>query len=290
MTTRQLPVISNLSSAEGAGDIEWGLRPDALARFDPAIHGAHDAEGDNVVQMYGLIGEDFWTGEGITARAVAERLEQIGARAINVHINSPGGDVFEGTTIFEQLRQHPHDVTIKIMGMAASIASVIAMAGDRILISPVGFMFVHDAWAVAIGNKHDLRKAADILDPIDAAIASTYQAQSGAALADIVEWMDKETLFSAQESVEIGLADGILDEGETVADEAQAKSMAFLNVRKKYDVAMQRAGASRSQARELFKDIKGKPSAARPGKPSAADPGLIAALRRAIITITPDRG
>lgn len=109
-----------------------GIRPAALAM------------NDNVITMFDVIGEDWWTGGGITAKGVAAALRAIGDRPVEVQINSPGGDMFEGIAIYNVLREHSQAITIKIMGMAASAASVIAMAGDTIEIGAASFIMIHN--------------------------------------------------------------------------------------------------------------------------------------------------
>ncbi|HYI43671.1 MAG TPA: head maturation protease, ClpP-related, partial [Sphingomicrobium sp.] len=119
------------------------------------------AVGDNVITMFGEIGEDFWSDNPITAKKVAAQLRAIGDRPVEVQINSPGGDMFEGIAIYNVLREHPQEITVKVMGMAASAASIIAMAGDRIEIGAASFLMIHNCWVMAIGNRHDMRETAD---------------------------------------------------------------------------------------------------------------------------------
>jgi ATP-dependent Clp protease protease subunit len=126
-----------------------------------------------------VIGQDPWTGEGVTSKADRGALRPSARSDVTVNINSPGGDFFEGIAIYSLLREHPHNVTVKVMGLAASAASIIAMAGDKIEISDIGFLMVHNAWALAVGNRHDMREAADTLEPFDDAMAGLYAARAG---------------------------------------------------------------------------------------------------------------
>ncbi len=268
--------------------MDWDLRPDAVKRYDAGIHGAADETADNVISIYDVIGVDFWTGEGITTKRIAGAIRRIGARDLNVHINSPGGDVFEAVGIYNLLLQHPHDVTVKIMGLAASAASVIAMAGSEILIGETGFLMLHEAWAVAIGNKRDMRKAADTLEPIDAALASTYVKQSGAKLSTVEGWMEKETWFNGTQAIEAGLANALLGDGEVLTDDSKKNITDRIKALRRAEALMQKGDATRSEARQLIKILTGgKPSAAPDGKPSAANenPKLVAALEQAIATL-----
>ena len=131
---------------------------------------------------------------------------------IVVYINSPGGDVFQGNTIYNLLKSHPAKKTVHIVGLAASIASVIAMAGDTIKIAQNGFFFVHDAEARAPGlNAARMRKVADELDLISEQIAATYAGKSGSDALEMRKLMRAETLMNADKAIELGLADELMD-------------------------------------------------------------------------------
>jgi ATP-dependent Clp protease protease subunit len=126
-------------------------RPNILEKWSADAAGIRAVEsGDNVITMFGTIGEDYWSGGGITAKTVTAQLRAIGDRPVEVQINSPGGDMFEGIAIYNVLREHAQEVTIKIMGMAASAASVIAMAGDTVEIGAASFLMIHNCWVVAV--------------------------------------------------------------------------------------------------------------------------------------------
>ncbi|MEO0793103.1 MAG: head maturation protease, ClpP-related, partial [Pseudomonadota bacterium] len=151
---------------------------EAFRRWNPSLQAANaDAATIPIMQP---IGQDMW-GEGVTARRVETALSAIGDRPVNVPINSPGGDVFEGAAIYELLRAHARDkgeVTVQIMGLAASAASIIAMAGDNILIGQSSFLMIHNSWVIAIGDRNALREVSDWLEPFDAAMAGVYEAQT----------------------------------------------------------------------------------------------------------------
>jgi ATP-dependent Clp protease protease subunit len=120
-------------------------RPNILEKWAADAAGIRAVESnDNVITMFGAIGEDYWSGGGITAKTVTAQLRAIGDRPVEVQINSPGGDMFEGIAIYNVLREHAQAVTIKIMGMAASAASVIAMAGDTVEIGAASFLMIHN--------------------------------------------------------------------------------------------------------------------------------------------------
>lgn len=283
MSIRELPKINAFEAIPG---VEFTPEDDALARWNPAIAAA--SEGDaNVISIYDVIGDDIF-GEGVTSKRVAAALRRIGSQDVTVNINSPGGDFFEGLAIYNLLRDHPHAVTVKVMGLAASAASVIAMAGDRILVPDAGFLMVHRAWGLAIGNQNELRQVADMLAPFDDAMATIYSKRAGVEKSAAEQWIDAETWFNGAQAVDAGLADAVLDEGEmTETDSANARAMASV---RKIDILMARGGLPRSERRQMLNDIKGRThdAAADPGTPSAApdathDAGEIVAGIRSLI-------
>ncbi|HCY8319006.1 TPA: Clp protease ClpP [Staphylococcus aureus] len=126
---------------------------------------------------------------------------------IDVIINSGGGDVYSGSEIYTSLKTYPGKVNIKIVGVAASAASVIAMAGDHIEISPTAQMMIHNAWTMAMGDTNEMQKAVDMLDSVNRGIANAYINKTGKTEDEILSLMNKETWFNAQDAVEHGFAD-----------------------------------------------------------------------------------
>src|SRR5690606_29852604 len=163
----------------------------ALARWNPGVRAAE--ENDRTISIYDVIGQDFWTGEGVTAKRIAAALRAIGKGPVTVNINSPGGDMFEGFTIYNLLRDHDGEVTVKVLGLAASAASVIAMAGDTIQVSRASFLMIHNTWVTAIGNRNDLHETAEFLEPFDRAMADIYSSRTGLDTDDVTAMMDAET-------------------------------------------------------------------------------------------------
>ena len=125
-----------------ASGLRFDLSPRALDRWNPGIQAA--ASDDNTISIFDVIGQDYWTGEGVTAKRIAGALRAIGDGDVVVNINSPGGDMFEGLAIYNLLREHPGDVTVKILGVAASAASIIAMAGSEVQIARAMLHFLHE--------------------------------------------------------------------------------------------------------------------------------------------------
>ncbi|SCW77545.1 ATP-dependent protease ClpP, protease subunit [Sphingobium faniae] len=219
-------------------------------------------QGDNVITMFDSIGEDYWTGGGVTAKKVQAQLRAIGDRDVEVHINSYGGDMFEGIAVYNVLREHPKSITVKVMGMAASAASIIAMAGDRIEIGAASFLMIHNCWVIAVGNRHDMAETAEWLEPFDGAMADVYAARSGGEREQIVKWMDGETFMSGSVAVDRGFADALLPADQLTTDEdAQAEDRS-INELRAMELALVASGMTRTQARARIRNLKGTPGAA----------------------------
>jgi ATP-dependent Clp endopeptidase proteolytic subunit ClpP len=167
--------------------------------------------------LYGVIDEDESWG-GVGAKEFAEELKKLGAiQEIRVRINSSGGYVFAGQAIYSTLKRHPATVTVYVDGLAASIASVIAMAGDRVIMPKNALMMVHNPWGLAIGDAEDLRKEAEVLDTITETIISAYQDKTGLERNDIIELMEAETWMTARDALDWGFIDEIEGEGQIAA-------------------------------------------------------------------------
>jgi len=151
---------------------------------------------------------------GVTAKDFIAELRKVSAKTIHLRLNSPGGDVFDGITIYNALREHAATVKVQVDGLAASIASIIAMAGDEIRMAKNSFMMIHFAWAWAAGNATEMRKLADTLDKIDTTLVTTYQDKTGASQRDIRQMMADETWMSADEALANGFADAVGDVAE----------------------------------------------------------------------------
>lgn len=255
MSLRKLPEIKAFERPAG---LAWDAPSDALARWAAAPSAAESGD-DATISLYDMIGEDPWTGAGWTAKRVAGILRAVGKRDVTVNINSPGGDFFEGLAIFNLLRDHPAKVSVKVMGLAASAASVVAMAGDDIRMGAGSFFMIHNAWAVAIGNRHDMRAVAAVLEPFDAAMTDIYAARSGAAAQDIVKMMDAESWIAANDAVAKGFADGVSD---MPAPSTQAAVRPEIAAKRRLDAILAQQGMPRAERRALLRDLAGTHDAA----------------------------
>lgn len=168
------------------------------------------------ILLYGEIGLD-WFGEGIAAAGLVRELADLDVTTIDVRINSIGGQVFEGLAIFNALDRHPATVTTYIDGMAASIASIVALAGNEVRIAENAFMMIHNAWGIEIGDSKAMLKRAEILDTLDGGLADTYMAKTGESEKSIRAMMDEETWFNAEEALAVGLVDEISAKMEIAA-------------------------------------------------------------------------
>jgi len=177
----------------------------------------NETTGERELHIDGPIAEDAWWGDEVTPSAFKSELHSV-TGDITVWINSPGGDVVAASQIYTMLFNYSGKVTAKIYGMAASAASVIAMAADSVLISPTAFMYVHDPWTVAIGNSTDMRKAAVDLDEVKEGIINAYEAKTGLPRAKLAHIMKSESLMSAKTAIEYGFADGMLEQTKTVTE------------------------------------------------------------------------
>ncbi|MBW6531919.1 Clp protease ClpP [Sphingomonas sp. RRHST34] len=273
----------------GNRDISALAKPNVLDRWNDDGAGIRAiASGDNVITMFGAIGEDYWSDSGITAKKVTAQLRAIGDRPVEVQINSPGGDMFEGIAIYNVLREHPQDITVKVMGMAASAASIIAMAGNTVEIGAASFIMIHNCWVLAIGNRHDMAETASFLAPFDQAMADLYAQRTGSDVADVQKWMDAETFMSGSMAIERGFADAMLSADQVTTDEDTKAADRHVNELRAMELSLVASGHTRTEARARINKIKGTPGAAlEPATtPGAGGTALVGALRGLLATAT----
>lgn len=190
---------------------------------------------DSVLElnMLDIIGEDWWTGGGITSGRVKAALDaNKDAKTIRVLMNSPGGDAFEGLAIQSLLKRTGARVEIEIIGMAASAATVIAMAGDSIAIHEGAMFMIHEAWTISMGTKRDMRQVADFLEKVDGSILAIYARRTGRTADEITPLVEATTWMTAQEAVDQKFATSVIPAktGETdTSKKSKAKAMADNN-------------------------------------------------------------
>lgn len=249
MTIRNLP-----GAPEGRprSAVRWDISARAFARWDAGVRAADD-DADRSISIYDVIGYDYWTGDGVTAKRIAGALRSLGKGPVTVNVNSPGGDMFEGLAIYNLLREHDGEVTVKVLGLAASAASVIAMAGDTIQIARAGFFMVHNAWIIALGNRHDMREFADWLEPFDAAMADIYAARTEQSLEAIQKLMDAESWIGGSSAIEQGFADELLPSDQVKQGDAKASATAAA---RRIEAALRAGGMPQSEAKRLMSEYK----------------------------------
>lgn len=265
MSKRKLP------SAEIAArpGMRTEIMPSAFDRWNPDVRSAADAGGENSISILDVIGQD-WFGEGVTSKRISAALRSIGESDVVVNVNSPGGDYFEGLAIYNMLREHPAKVTVKVLGIAASAASIIAMAGDEIEIARAGFLMIHNTWVVAMGDRHQLRDVSDWLEPFDQTAVDIYAARTGMKEAELAAMLDRETWIGGSDAVEKGFADSLLSSDAVASRTRNSTEARPVVAAHKIDTLLARAGVTRSERRELLNALKGgTPSAASTGKQDA---------------------
>lgn len=172
-----------------------------------------DESGERVLYFDGEISDETWWGDEITpAMFKSELFSDKGD--ITIWLNSPGGDCIAASQIYAMLMDYPHNITVKIDGIAASAASVIAMAGTKVLMAPTALMMVHNPLTIAIGDTDEMQKAISMLDEVKESIINAYQVKTNQSRAKISHWMDAETWMNANKAIELGFADGVLEDSK----------------------------------------------------------------------------
>ncbi|MTI95187.1 MAG: Clp protease ClpP [Firmicutes bacterium] len=203
------------------------------------------------VLLYGEISNYSWWGDEVTPKQFREDLDALGdVDEIRVYINSPGGDVFAGQTIYSIIKRHSATINVYIDGLAASAASVIAMAGDKIIMPVNSMLMIHNPWTFGFGEANDFRKLADDLDQIRGSMVAAYKTKTDKDDQEIIDLLDAETWLTAAEAVEAGFADEVEESkqvaasvrGRTVVINGQEMDLTRYNKAPKFLVAAKAAG------------------------------------------------
>ena len=171
---------------------------------------------ERVLELYGTIAEESWFDDDITPAMFREELFA-GNGPVTIWISSPGGDCFAASQIYTMLMDYKGPVTVKIDGIAASAASVVAMAGTEVLMSPTSMMMIHNPATIAFGDHKDMEKAIDMLQEVKAAIINAYELKTGQPRKTLSKMMDEETWMNAGKAVELGFADKLLEDEKLVS-------------------------------------------------------------------------
>jgi len=250
MSIRSLP---QAPQARPQNRAQPAIMPRALERWDAGVQ-ASSEDDSRTISIYDAIGYDDWTGGGVTAKRIAGALRAMGKGDVTVNINSPGGDVFEGLSIYNLLREHPGVVTVKVIGLAASAASVITMAADNLQIARSGFLMIHNAWSGAVGNRNDFRDFADWLEPFDRAIADIYAARTGKDQKAIMKLMDGELWMGGSDAIDQGFADDLLPSDYVASGGSKASASA--HAVRRMELALRSSGMPKQEAMTLISEFK----------------------------------
>ena len=174
---------------------------------------AETAPAERILHLNGTIAEESWFDDDVTPQLFKDELMS-GSGDITVWINSPGGDCVAAAQIYNMLMDYPGSVTVKIDGIAASAASVIAMAGTKVQMSPVSMMMIHNPMTVAFGDSSEMQKAIEMLGSVKDSIINAYEIKTGLSRAKLSHLMENETWMNANKAVEMGFADGILEDAK----------------------------------------------------------------------------
>lgn len=255
----------NIQTLAGQTSMRFEPPASALARWEPEIQAAA-SDDESTINIYDTIGEDPWTGQGMSEKIVAAILRKNKGKDITVNINSPGGSFFTGVAIYNLLKGHDGNVTVRIIGMAASAASIVAMAGDNILIGKSAFLMIHNAWTCVCGNKDDMLDAADTLGKFDKAMADIYADVTGMKSPDISKTMDTgDVWIQGQDAIEQGYATGLLEDDAVTLDDGPKGS--YNTALRQVDIGLAKAGMPRSERRALIKSLTSTQTAADQNDP-----------------------
>ena len=179
-----------------------------------------------ILTIDGVIAEESWFDDDVTPKLFREQLNA-GQGDIVIYINSPGGDCVAASQIYTMLMEYKGRVTVKIDGIAASAASVIAMAGTEVLMAPTSLLMVHNPLTVAIGDSEEMQKAIAMLDEVKESIITAYELKTGMSRAKLAHLMDAETWMNAQKAMELGFADGMLSRDTALPEDIPLNSYQF---------------------------------------------------------------
>ena len=181
---------------------------------------------ERTLRLEGAIAEESWFDDEITPKAFRDELFD-GDGPITIWINSPGGDCVAAAQIYNMLMDYPHDVTVRVDGIAASAASVIAMAGTRVIMTPVSLMMIHNPLTVAMGDSEEMRKAIQLLDEVKESIINAYEIKTSMSRTKLAHLMDAETWMNAKKALELGFCDEIMYHPEAEQPDSPEDSFVF---------------------------------------------------------------
>ncbi len=206
-----------------------------IPKIETRLEVKNEAEGAADLYLYGTIRQACWWDDEddcVSANGVRKKLAALKGKEVNVHINSPGGDVFESIAICNLLKQHDGTVNVYIDAMAGSGASVVATAGEKVFMFANSMQMIHNAWTVAIGNAKELRKVADDLDKISGSVKQSYLAKFVGEESELDQLLDDESFLTAEECLAFGLCSEIIEPKKTEEPEQNIKQSLFAKYQK----------------------------------------------------------
>jgi len=248
-------------------NIKFEISAKVLERWDRTIKAASDEDKEHAINIYSTVGE-YGYGDGMTAKIVSSILRKAEGAPVVVNINSGGGDFFEGLAIHSLLTNYEGEVRVRVLGLAASAASVIAMAGDSVEIAKAGFVMIHNAWTMAVGNKEEMSKVADMLGEFDKSMTRLYAEKTSIDEREIKKMMAAETWLNGEDALELNFVSALLPADMVEKDETENNKVA--SALRQLDVALAKSGMPRSERRDLIKQAtSGTPCATETVTPSA---------------------
>lgn len=204
--------------------------------------------------LNGTIAEETWFDDDVSPKQFKEDLMS-GSGDISVWINSPGGDCFAAAQIYNMLQEYPGKVTIRIDGIAASAASVIAMAGDEVHVSPVSMIMIHNPATMAMGDVYEMKKAAAMLAEVKESIINAYEKKTGLARTRISKLMDDETWMDAGKALELGFADHLMNRQTTTGPGMEVTDSMLFSSRKVMNTFVNKLKEDKVQAAPLLERL-----------------------------------
>lgn len=235
----------------------WEPPAQALSKWNPSLVFAKEDKRETI-NILGAVGDSFFE-EGTTAKLVNAVLRKADGADVLVNINSPGGDFFEGLAIHSLLSGYDGNVTVNVLGLAASAASIVALAANEVYVAKSGFLMIHNAWTLAMGNSEDMREIAGMLEKFDESMVGLYADATGIEPEEIVSMMSAETWLSGTEAVEKGFAHALLNDDSVSVVKEDEKS--YNSALKRVDLALAKAGMPRSERRAMIKSLTVTPCA-----------------------------
>ena len=186
---------------------------------------SQEESAERVLELYGTIAEESWFDDDVTPKMFRDELFA-DTGPVTVWLNSPGGDCIAASQIYSMLMDYPGEVTVKIDGIAASAASVIAMAGTKVLMAPTALMMIHNPATMAFGDHNDMKAAVKMLDEVKQSIINAYSLRTGLSDEELSRMMEAETWMNARKAIALGFADGMLEDSKRAVSDMAAFSFA----------------------------------------------------------------